>query len=35
MQFLFLAFDQDAKNAVFVELDFARSECDNAGLVTF
>jgi CelD/BcsL family acetyltransferase involved in cellulose biosynthesis len=35
MQFLFWDLIRDAKARGFVELDFGRSECSNAGLVTF
>ncbi len=35
MQFLFWDLIRDAKAQGFVELDFGRSECSNAGLVTF
>jgi hypothetical protein len=35
MQFLFWNLIRDAKENGFVELDFGRSDCDNAGLVTF
>jgi Acetyltransferase (GNAT) domain len=35
MQFLFWHLIREAKEHGFVELDFGRSECENAGLVTF
>lgn len=35
MQFLFWNLITESKQRGFVELDFGRSECDNAGLVTF